>query len=497
MCTSCPSHASTNGTGSIANEQCVCDGGYHGDLGGECTPCAANWFCAGGRANLCPYYTVSSNLSSKITDCTCEPGFWSTSGNSPCSMCPAGFYCPGGTVKTECPEPGENLTIWWTNIGAKSSSECNWTGTPPDQCPDGTYNGTTTTTEPPGSDVLRRALDYSVCLPCPANSFCTGGAILPCPGNSSSVQGMPIAEACQCNPGYYGAPGEACAECEADSYCDGARNYSCPLNSKSPRLSTAVTFCSCPAAYSGADGTACIPCQAGSWCDDGASTDCHDDSDSAYMSSAVTSCICDAGFTGDDGVDPCNGCINGTYKTSNGSDMCTLCRAGTWSWLVEAINNETCVECPLNSDSVAGSHDIAECKCKAGYTGSDGGKSRLLCCTTCFHPDETLPPSASYRAMSKLRSWDMEGVDIIQCLYRVRGWKVFYDIGSYCRVDLPRLPCKLNLVCQIRLEVPVLLHCWLLWSRRRGLCRMSSRQVQDHTGLNGVHEMSSRYLFHR
>lgn len=380
----------------------MCDGGYHGALGGECTPCPANWFCAGGRANLCPYYTVSSSLSSKITDCTCKPGFWSASGNWPCSICPAGFYCPGGTVKSNCSDPptGSQHIVF----GANASSECRWITVTdlPDQCPDGTYDpGTTTTPEPQGSGsaVSRRAFDHSVCQPCPADSYCVGGNITACPGNSSSISGMREAEACQCNPGYYGAPGQACAECEADSYCDGARNYSCPLNSKSPRLSTAVTDCSCPAAYSGADGTACIPCQAGSWCDDGASTDCHDDSDSIYMSSAVTACICDAGFTGDDGVDPCNGCINGTYKTSNGSDVCTLCPAGTWSWLVEAINNETCVDCPLNSESVAGSHDIAECKCKAGYTGSDGGKSRLACCTVCFHPDEILPPSASYRAM--------------------------------------------------------------------------------------------------
>lgn len=365
-------NASTNRTGSISIEQCVCEGGFHGNLGGECTPCPSGWFCAGGRANLCPYFTVSSALSSKITDCTCEPGFWSPNGNWPCSLCPPNFFCPGGTVKTACPD---DLT---SGFGAKSSLDCSvGVEMNASSCPDGTYVPDTKTAPepPPGSSLLRRAFDLSACEPCPANSYCTGGVISQCPGNSSSVAGMPSAETCQCNPGYYGAPGGECSECEADSYCNGARNFSCPLNGISPRLSSVITSCLCPAAYSGADGAACVPCQAGSWCDDGASTSCHADSDSAYMSSAVTACQCDSGFTGDDGIDPCNECINGTYKESAGSNMCTLCPAGTWSWLIAAIDNETCVECPLDSDSEAGSHAITECKCAAGFTGSDGGKA--------------------------------------------------------------------------------------------------------------------------
>ena len=347
-CTSCPTHASTTGTGSVDIEQCICGDGYYGELGGVCSSCPANWFCAGGKANLCPYYTVSSTLSSAVTDCTCQPGYYSASGNAPCQLCPRNSYCPGGSTITACPG-GTPVS----GFGSSSSSDCGTGGGGGSGCASGTYS------------------NGASCVACPANSYCPGGSSPPsaCPSNSASVPGMPTADVCQCNSGYYGAPGSSCAECEANSYCTGARKYPCPLNSESASLSGDVLSCSCPTAYAGADGEACVPCQAGSWCNGGNSTDCHDDSDSPELSSAVTACTCNAGFTGDDGVDPCTGCIHGTYKSTTGDATCNQCPAGTWSWLTEATSDATCIDCPLYSNSGAGSYEITQCTCNAGYTG--------------------------------------------------------------------------------------------------------------------------------
>ena len=67
----------------------------------------------------------------------------------------------------------------------------------------------------------------------------------------------------------------------------------------------------------------------------------------------------------------CNACVAGTYKPTNGSATCTNCVADTYSTVVAATSN-TCVGCPLYMQSAVASGAITNCKCNAGYTGSDG-----------------------------------------------------------------------------------------------------------------------------
>jgi len=73
----------------------------------------------------------------------------------------------------------------------------------------------------------------------------------------------------------------------------------------------------------------------------------------------------------------CNACVAGTYKTTNGSAVCTNCVADTYSTVVAATSN-TCVGCPIYTQSVEGSGAITKCRCNAGYTGPDGAV-----CTGC------------------------------------------------------------------------------------------------------------------
>jgi len=74
---------------------------------------------------------------------------------------------------------------------------------------------------------------------------------------------------------------------------------------------------------------------------------------------------------------PCAACVAGTYKTTNGSAVCTNCVADTYSTVVAATSN-TCVGCPMYTQSVQGSGAITKCRCNAGYTGPDGAV-----CTGC------------------------------------------------------------------------------------------------------------------
>lgn len=68
---------------------------------------------------------------------------------------------------------------------------------------------------------------------------------------------------------------------------------------------------------------------------------------------------------------PCVACVAGTYKPTDGSATCTNCVADTYSTVVAATSN-TCVGCPLYMQSAVASGAITNCKCNAGYTGSDG-----------------------------------------------------------------------------------------------------------------------------
>jgi len=63
----------------------------------------------------------------------------------------------------------------------------------------------------------------------------------------------------------------------------------------------------------------------------------------------------------------------GKYKTALANTVCTSCGAGKYSTAIGAMNTSTCVECPANSDSLAGSSAATACTCNAGWTGPDGG----------------------------------------------------------------------------------------------------------------------------
>jgi hypothetical protein len=99
---------------------------------------------------------------------------------------------------------------------------------------------------------------------------------------------------------------------------------------------------------------------------------CPAHSQSVEGSSNITHCLCNAGYTGTHGG-PCSACVEGTYKSNNGSAFCTLCGAGTYSPIMGANSSSVCVACPAKSHSLEGSSNISKCLCNAGYTRHDGG----------------------------------------------------------------------------------------------------------------------------
>ena len=70
------------------------------------------------------------------------------------------------------------------------------------------------------------------------------------------------------------------------------------------------------------------------------------------------------------GPEACEACGPGYFQPVLASNTaCSMCSAGTYS--LEAAS--ACTTCPDQSHSPAGSINITNCTCNAGYTGPDGG----------------------------------------------------------------------------------------------------------------------------
>jgi hypothetical protein len=63
----------------------------------------------------------------------------------------------------------------------------------------------------------------------------------------------------------------------------------------------------------------------------------------------------------------CAACAAGTFKDTLGSAACTSCPANHYSGLTAQRSNATCTPCYKDSISLAGSDNIDDCSCAAGF----------------------------------------------------------------------------------------------------------------------------------
>jgi hypothetical protein len=170
---------------------CRCNAGYYGS-GFSCTGCSANYWCVGNASNVCPQNTNSLPLSGTQNDCLCNAGYFgngSVEATSPCGLCFAGYYCPGGNLNLSvaCPT---NAT---SAAGASNVTQC--------FCPPG-FSGANGTN----------------CTLCPPNDYCMSGTLSVCPNNSFAPERSSSIADCRCNAGFYGSSG-ACTVCPMNAYC--------------------------------------------------------------------------------------------------------------------------------------------------------------------------------------------------------------------------------------------------------------------------------------
>ena len=394
-CLACPVN-SNSWYESKAITACICNVGYTGPDGGECSACTAGKYKDTDRMEL--LYPPNRN-----TVCTnCGVGTYSgtlaATTSSTCLTCPGGSNSISGTSSVNgCIVPGCDAGSTGPDGGVCSA------------CVAGKYKTIRGSVACTDCDVG----SYSVAVGATAVSTCVS-----CPVNSNSVVSSSAIAACICNAGFTGPDGGVCLACVAGKYktvtgsvvCTncGVGSYSvtvgttaasscvtCPVNSNSAVSSSDVAACTCNAGFTGPDGGVCSSCVAGKYKTNSGSVACTDcgvgtysttvgasaastcvscpvNSNSVSSSSAITGCTCNAGYTGPDGG-VCSACVAGKYKTSGGSAVCMNCGAGTYSVAVGATASATCVSCVANSNSGVSSSSSAACVCNAGFTGPDGG----------------------------------------------------------------------------------------------------------------------------
>jgi hypothetical protein len=87
-----------------------------------------------------------------------------------------------------------------------------------------------------------------------------------------------------------------------------------------------------------------------------------------------------------------------TPLPDNHVEVCESCAIGTYK---DATGNQACTLCPLNTVSAIASGQLVDCKCRAGYTGPDGG-SCAVCqaseykSTNGSHTCQTCPPNSGH-----------------------------------------------------------------------------------------------------
>ena len=256
--------------------------------------------------------------------------------------------------------------------------------------------------------------DDTPCLPCPkgrysANSssyvcaFCPAGKVainigsVTCTacgeGSHSIVIDGIWGEFCRCNAGFSKTPAGpcarcvagkyktvvgdgACSDCASDTYSQGLGATSSSTCTSCPHTTTSLegsVTCRCRAGYTGSDGTvscaACEPAKYKGNIGSASCTPCPDFSSSNITGALSNSvCVCVPGTAlGSTGT--CTKCGPGRYRHASSGPACIACETGTYSPDLGAVSRASCVPCPTNMVSPAGSGLLTDCSCKAGYWG--------------------------------------------------------------------------------------------------------------------------------
>jgi hypothetical protein len=139
-----------------------------------------------------------SREASRFEACVCAAGYKMETELKRCSLCDAGFFCPGDNVAYACSSSSS------MQVGARSASEC--------MCENGRY----------------REGERGQCAECAQDEWCREGERHACPAGSSTLNGTGASseEECVCNAGRVRVTqadlSVQCEVCPAWHVCDGS-----------------------------------------------------------------------------------------------------------------------------------------------------------------------------------------------------------------------------------------------------------------------------------
>ena len=353
-CTPCPEFDLTTLTiASVDIDNCVCIQGFHPTSNSHtCEACTVGKYkdsISSDPCQLCPEGSTTETEAS-IHDVQCLPdvGYYI---DQDLSKCPAGFYkdTVGDYACIPCAIGATSLP------GSSKLSDCicSMPGYKPSQkkgscaCLDGYFTN-------PAND--------EECIECPPGSYCRDAKKYDCPIHTESVSKSTDVSSCRCSHGFEMSSNGVCIQCNVGKFynVESKMCENCPLHSTSPASSISIGDCQCNAGYSMAANNHCIECQSGTYKNTLGNFDCNACPQFTSSNLDKTDCVC----------------ADGSYNPSG--HECVQCPSGFYCSMAQAT------PCPENSNSLPGSTTLDDCKCNMGYTITHQSKSCVACPANTF-----------------------------------------------------------------------------------------------------------------
>ena len=320
-----------------------------------CSVCPAGYSCDGRSAKVPCGVDGRYSAAGALACSTCSPGSYTDGGTgstrTSCTTCPAGFECPGGSAKDQCP-CGQ-----FSSAGAATCTV---------SCPDGRYGVT--------SD------GAATCAVCPPGSRCYDGYKFAC--SAGSFQDEAGKQNCKlCDTAHFGSMRN-----QTLSTCSGLCpvDFFCPSGTKDPIACPTGTYCGAGFAVPAVR----LPCLPGTF-----------EANASDPSPARCQPCSPGSFSSATNAAACEPCPSSTFQPAAGKGFClphAVCAKGErMVSLPSAIADRTCTPCAAGTISATTNAE----KCEACPDGTFQTEAAQASCTrhsSCVKGERVVsPPSAT------------------------------------------------------------------------------------------------------